>query len=92
MGAVDTHNPVMRHIGRVNRDTPGALPCAEALRAAAIHQRTGQALMALATTGIPKGIYRFTTHEAMNRQDDEALARAIAANVHARAASTGPTR
>ena len=52
---------------------------------AAIHQRTGQSMAALATTGFVKGIYRFATHEEMNRHSDEALARAIAANVRQRA-------
>lgn len=64
---------------------PSLLPTAEALRAAAIHQRTGQSLAALETTGFVKGIYRFATHEEMNRHSDEALARAIAANIQQRA-------
>ena len=59
-------------------------PSGDALRLAGIHQRTGQALAAAATTGIPKGIYRFATHDEMNRHIDEALARAIAANVRQR--------
>jgi hypothetical protein len=79
----------MRCIGNRLPARPGALPSADALRAAAIHQSTGQALAALATTGVPKGIYRFATHAAMNRHDDEALARAIAGNLQARALSTG---
>lgn len=29
-------------------------------------------------TGIPKGIYRFKTHEEANRQQEECLARAMA--------------
>lgn len=56
------------------------LPTAQALRMAAIHQRTGQSLAALRTTGIVKGIYRFASHEEMNRHDEAALARTIAAN------------
>jgi hypothetical protein len=36
-----------------------------------------------------KGIYRFATPEAMNRHGDEALARAIAANVRQRASQSG---
>jgi hypothetical protein len=51
---------------------------------AAVHQRTGQPLAAMATTGFIKGIYRFSTHEEMNRHSDEALACAIAANVRQR--------
>ena len=54
------------------------------LALAALHQRTGQALAGVATTGILKGVYRFASHEEMNRHSDEALARAIAMNVRAR--------
>ena len=79
----------MRQIGKRVLSQPAATPSAEALRLAAVHQRTGQALAALATTGIPKGIYRFATHEEMNRHDDAALARAIAANVRRRAGDDG---
>ena len=74
----------MRQIGKRGQGQPGFNPRADSLRMAGIHQRTGQALAALATTGVVKGIYRFATHEEMNRHSDEALARAIAANVRAR--------
>ena len=74
----------MRQIGKRGQNQPGLNPSEDALRLAGIHQRTGQALAALATTGIPKGIYRFATHDEMNRHSDEALARAIAANVRQR--------
>lgn len=40
--------------------------------------------MSVATTGIAKGIYRFSSHEEMNRHSDEALTSAIAANVRHR--------
>ena len=76
----------MRQIGQRTLSQPATNPGTEALREAAVHQRTGQALAALATTGVLKGIYRFATHEAMNRHTDEALARAIAANVRQRRA------
>ena len=75
----------MRQIGHRPLSQPSLLPTAEALRVAAIHQRTGQSLAALATNGFVKGIYRFATHEEMNRHSDEALARAIAANIRQRA-------
>jgi len=74
----------MRTIGRRTLGVPGRNPSGDSLRLAEVHQRTGQALAALATTGITKGIYRFATHEAMNRHSDEALSRAIAANVRHR--------
>ena len=41
-------------------------------------------MAAVNTTGIAKGVYRFATHEQMNRHTDEALARAIAANLRQR--------
>jgi len=55
------------------------------LRAAAVHQATGQRLAAVATTGVRKGIYRFASHAEMNRHTEEALARAVALNVRRRA-------
>ena len=66
---------------------PKLVPTGSNFALAAIHQRTGQALAAVITTGIPKGIYRFATHEEMNRHSDEALTRAIAANLRQRACS-----
>ena len=74
----------MRHIGKRRLNLPGPDPSADALRLAGIHQSTGRHLAALATTGIAKGIYRFATHDEMNRHTDEALARAVAANVRRR--------
>ena len=74
----------MRQIGKRNQSLPGFNPSGDSLRLAGIHQSTGQALAALATTGIPKGVYRFATHDEMNRHSEEALARAIAANVRLR--------
>jgi hypothetical protein len=82
----------MRFLGKRQSPGPREVPSAEALRAAAVHQRTGNALAALATTGIPRGIYRFATHEAMNRHTDEALSRAIAANVRARRCADGTSQ
>ena len=75
----------MRQIGKRAPGSPALTASAEALRAAATHQQTGSALAAVATTGIAKGIYRFATHEEMNRHTDAGLIRAIAANVRARA-------
>jgi hypothetical protein len=74
----------MRQIGKRRPSLPGLNPDPESLRMAAIHQKSGQVLAAVPTTGIAKGIYRFASHEEMNRFDDEALARAIAANVRRR--------
>ncbi len=75
----------MKRVGRRKAGSPSARPSARALRAAAVHQATGHGLAAVATTGIRKGIYRFASHEEMNRHDEAALARAIALNVRQRA-------
>ena len=74
----------MRKIGRRTPSQPSFNPSEGSLRLARVHQRTGQALAAFATTGIVKGIYRYATHDEMNRHSDEALARAIAANIRYR--------
>ena len=74
----------MRVIGKRTIPLPGLKPSAAALQAAAIHQATGQALAAVAVTGIAKGIYRFKSHEEMNRFDDDALVRGIVINMRAR--------
>jgi hypothetical protein len=79
----------MRQIGRRRLPEPGPLPNAAALRAAATHQATAAALAAVTTTGIPKGLYRFASHAEMNRQTDEALARAVALNCQLRDAARG---
>jgi len=76
----------MKKIGSSTAATPGSRPSADALRAAAVHQATGAALAAIATTGIPKGIYRFKSHAEMNRHTEEAQARAVALNASLRAA------
>jgi hypothetical protein len=76
----------MRRIGKRELCLSPAAPSAEALRTAAVHQATGQALMAVATTGIRNGIYRFASHAEMNRHTEEALACAIAMNVRRRPA------
>ena len=77
----------MRHIGQKTPARPKLVPTGSNLALAAIHQRTGQTLAAVITTGIAKGVYRFATHEQMNRHSDEALARAIAANLRQRSRS-----
>jgi hypothetical protein len=71
----------MRNIGKRHESLPALNPSADALRRARIHQRTAESLAAVSTTGIRKGVYRFATHEEMNRHADEGLALAIASNV-----------
>lgn len=70
----------MRVIGKTNIALPDLFPSADALRQAAVHQATGLALMRVASSGVRKGVYRFTTHEAANEASDQALIRAIALN------------
>ena len=77
--------PLVRQIGRRAFRLPALAPSADALRAAAIHQETGQALAAVATTGIRKSIYRLASHPEMNRATERALAHAVALNVRRRA-------
>ncbi len=74
----------MRQVGRRIVGTIALSPSGEALRAAALHQATGQALAAVATSGIPKGVYRFFSVAEMNRHTEEAVMRAVALNVRRR--------
>jgi hypothetical protein len=74
----------MRIVGRKRIPGPDLVPSAQALVAARAHQQSGLALAAVPTTGIRQGIYRFASHEAMNRASDEASALAIRLNVRAR--------
>ena len=69
---------------------PGHIPSANGLASARIHQATGAALAAVASTGIRRGIYRFATHEDMNRATEDALVRAI--DLNARARNNPPAR
>jgi len=78
------HTWLMRQVGRRIVGTIALFPSGEALRAAAIHQATGQALAAVATSGIPKGIYRFFSPAELNRHTEEAAAQAVALNVRRR--------
>ena len=59
------------------------MPTAAALHLAAVHQKTGMALMRVASSGVRKGVYRFTSHEAANRASEVAVAVAISLNLAA---------
>jgi len=76
---------LMRHIGQKTLAQPRLVPTGSNLALAQTHQRTGQALAAIWTTGVPKGIYRFATHAQLNQHSDEALAKAMSANLRQRA-------
>lgn len=69
----------MRIIGRAQRP-PSALPQAEGLRRAAVHQATGRALARISSTGIVKGVYRFKSQKEADAQVEEGLARVMAWN------------
>ncbi len=73
-------NKPMRVVGRNHIALPSLMPSAAALQQAAIHQATALAMMPLATCGVRKGIYRFTTHELANRASDDALCVAMSLN------------
>ncbi len=75
------HTWPMRQVGQRVVGTIALFPSGEALRAAAVHQATGQALAAVATSGIPKGVYRFFSVAELNRHTEEAVVRAVALNV-----------
>ena len=74
----------MRQVGKRKPREPALQPSGEFLLSARAHQRGARALAAVQTTGILKGLYRFRTHEEMNRHDDEALARAMGINIRRR--------
>lgn len=71
----------MRQIGQSAPAQPSLVPKDANFDLARTHQFTGQALAAVATTGILKGLYRFSSHEEMNRHSEPALSIAIAANL-----------
>lgn len=80
----------MRLVGHNRIPEPQLTPTTQGLVAARAHQATGLALAAVRTTGIRHGIYRFASHEEMNRATDEALVRAIRLNLRARDAVAEP--
>lgn len=84
MNSDGSYTDAMRTVGKRPQYRINPTPTAEALKAAAVHQATAQALAAVATTGVRRGIYRFATHAAANAHSDEALVRAIVENQRAR--------
>lgn len=76
----------MRVIGQSRIPSPNLTPSAGGLAAARAHQRAGTAMASVPTTGIRRGIYRFASHEEMNRATEEALVLAICLNARSRKA------
>ena len=77
----------MRVVGRNGIPAPQMKPSAAGLEAARVHQSFGLSLAAVRSTGIRHGIYRFASHEEMNRATEEAMVAAILLNVRARGGS-----
>ena len=69
----------MRSIGRTLSKIT-AMPSADGLRDAVLHQNIGRAMAAIHSTGIAKGVYRFRTHQEADAQRLDALVRVVAAN------------
>ena len=69
----------MRTIGR-KLPSITAVPSANGLRSADLHQHLGQAMATINSTGIAKGIYRFKTQQEADLQRLDALVRVVAAN------------
>lgn len=78
------HTLPMKVLGQKSMPLPQMLPSAQGLAAARVHQATAAALAAVSSTGIAKGVYRFATHEEMNRADEEALVWVIRQNLQTR--------
>ncbi|MDO9012985.1 MAG: hypothetical protein Q7U78_14465 [Gallionella sp.] len=69
----------MRIVGRKSELLPTSAASGEALMRAASFNEMMQSIMPYGKIGcIPKGIYRFKTHEEANRQQDECLVRHMA--------------
>lgn len=69
----------MRIVGRKSEPLPTLAASGEALMRAASFNEMMQSIMPYGKIGyIPKGIYRFKTHEEANRQQDECLVRHMA--------------
>jgi hypothetical protein len=56
-----------------------ALPSAQGLQVAALQQEIGKAMAAVHSTGIAKGVYRFSTQQEADAQRLDALVRVVAA-------------
>lgn len=66
---------MVRKIGHRQLPPVVETPSGDALARAAL---LSEAAAALGTTGFPKGVYRYATHEAANRHQEECLAKAMA--------------
>lgn len=75
---------IMRTVGTRRQPAISGIPTTQALLRAATHVEAARVLAAVHTTGIAKGVYRFSTAEEASRHAEEALARVIVQNLRAR--------
>ena len=75
---------IMRTVGTRRPPAISGIPTTQALLRAATHVEAARVLAAVNTTGVAKGIYRFSSAEEASRHSEEALARAIVQNLRAR--------
>ncbi len=73
----------MRQVGDRIAPPVGA-PTARALSEVAPHLHLADALAAVKTTGVVRGVYRFRNHAEANAHAEAALALGMAANIRAR--------
>jgi hypothetical protein len=70
----------MKTIDQKIMPRPEDLLNANGLAIARLHLEVCQSLAGMLTTGHPKGVRRFKSHEEMNRVDEAAIVRVLAAN------------
>ena len=70
----------MRTVGKKQIPLPHFMPSAKAFELAQVHQVTGAALMSVKTSGVIKGVYRYSTHEAANQASEDAMLYAMGLN------------
>ncbi len=82
------YDSTMKTVGKRRERELQQTPSGELLKAGALH---GEALQEIlggqAHTGIPKGVYRFRTHEEANRQAEDGIIRYMTELAQARARS-----
>jgi hypothetical protein len=70
----------MRTVGKKQIPLPQFLPGTQGFELAQVHQATGAALMSVKTSGVIKGVYRYSTHQAANQASENAMVYAIVLN------------
>lgn len=83
-GKRSAYTRVMKVVGNRRQHDVRSVPSGTALKAGAALQDVALALAAVQTTGVRRGVYRFSSLAQADEQRDEALASAIAENLLAR--------